>query len=289
MAHERLPFRIGHYRVQRLLGAGGMGKVYLCEDERRGGVVAVKCAGGRRHEATHVRLRSEAKVLARLEHPNIVRLLDSGEYDGRPFLVLEHVEGTTLREWLKIQRTTRDVLMVFVHLGAALAAVHDSGFVHRDVKPDNVLIGADGLVKLADFGLARRIDEHSGAPEPSSPSRGGTLIGTRAYMPVEQILGTKLDARCDQFSFCASAYEAIWGELPFDDLGTDMRAQALERASPREPVNRRDIYRLLQRGLQRDAAARWPNMSELVAALEGVSGPSCSLRTLVLRAGLGRD
>jgi serine/threonine-protein kinase len=273
MAHERLPFRIGHYRVKCLLGAGGMGRVYLCEDERRGGVVAVKCAHGRRSGVASQHLRAEAEVLAQLEHPNIVRMLDSGEYDGRPFLVIEHVAGTTLREWLKVRRSTRELLKVLVQVGAALAAVHAAGFVHRDVKPDNVLIGADGLAKLADFGLARRIDEPAEATERRRASHDGRLLGTRAYMPIEQVLGTELDARSDQFAFCVSAYEALWGELPLD----------VAQVRHQEPANRPDIYRVLRRGLQREAAARWPNMHELVAALDRIAGRRHGTWVLALR------
>jgi serine/threonine protein kinase len=167
---------------------------------------------------------------------------------------------------LKGSRSWREILARFVDAGRGLAAVHEVGLVHRDFKPDNVLVGDDGIVRVADFGLVLEDRGRSSA----CLSYPGELVGTKQYMPLEQILGDHVDARADQFAFCMSLYEALWGEMPFCYIGLEARAQALLDAEPRAPRRLRGLYRVIRRGLARDPNDRWPSMDGLLDALERV-------------------
>jgi hypothetical protein len=171
------------------------------------------------------------------------------------------------------------VLALFCDAGRGLAAAHAAGLVHRDFKPENVLIGADGIVRVADFGLVladepqpELADAATGVAEvPARLSAIGVAIGTRQYMPLEQILGGTVDARSDQFAFCMSLYEVMWGEPPFDYGDLQSRKDALLADTPKTPRTQRDLFfRVIRRGLARDPDARWPSMTALISALEGV-------------------
>lgn len=291
------PVVIGRYRVLEPLGGGGMGLVYLARDDELGRKVALKLL---RPEMTKSpvaggTLGREAKALARLSHPNVVAVYDVGEYEGQVFIAMEYVEGQTLTQWLRNGRHDLDeILEVFTAAGRGLEAAHERGLVHRDFKPDNVLVGNDRRPRILDFGLARPPDLPSGEasvpelnpnanPTATTLSVAGEMVGTPAYMAPEQHLGEPADARSDQFGFCVALYEAVHGERPFQ--GTDLRSLSLAIVRGRLTRTARSAHvpgwldAILARGLSVDANARFNSMQELLEALrtKTVVGPSASL------------
>ncbi len=286
--------RIGRYRIEGRIGAGGMGEVYLGHDDTLDRKVAVKrVLAGFTSEREQARLRDEARALAKLSHANVVQVYEIGEHEQRTFLAMEFVEGQTLAAWLaEAPRDWRAVLERFVAAGQGLAAAHRAGVIHRDFKPDNVLLGREGSVRVADFGLALagsgRVARASGQPvELARDSATGSVAGTIRYMALEQLLGETVDARSDQFSFCVALYEALWGGSPFA-LGTVLqRIEALETTPPRPPGRSRvpaGLWRILRRGLARAPAERWPDMPSLLAALERL--PRARARAIAAAIGL---
>jgi len=261
--------RLGRYVVLEEIGQGGMGMVFAAYDPELNRKVALKLMRPNQRERRHKknRLLKEAQALAKLAHPNVITVYDVGTLEDRVFVAMELVEGDTLKGWLKsTKRKWDDILTVFVQAGRGLAAAHTAGLIHRDFKPDNVLIGGDGRVRVMDFGLARPAPAKSGEGSGSGdfdpdddddddddrdddrdderPSGGaetdddviepmltqtGSIMGTPAYMAPEQHAGTETDTRSDQFSYCTSLYHGLYGARPFDgdDAGTLMR-QKLE-------------------------------------------------------------
>jgi serine/threonine protein kinase len=273
--------KIGRYRIEARIGAGGMGEVYLAVDEELDRKVAIKrVLPGLISERQHQRLRDEARALAKLSHSNVVQVYEIGEHDHRTFLAMEYVEGQTLAGWLAAEpRAWREILNRFCAAGRGLAAAHEAGVIHRDFKPENILLGDDGSVRVADFGIAlaeanadavaaiRTIAEHD--------ETGAThyIAGTFRYMSFEQLRGDSLDARSDQFAFCVALYEALWGTQPWP-LGNALeRLDVLAREHPHKPARGRvpmRVWRILRRGLARSPKDRWPDMSALLDALEAV-------------------
>jgi predicted Ser/Thr protein kinase len=270
---------IGRYRLERRLGAGGMGEVYLGFDDELDRRVAIKRVRADRSNPTlRERLRREARALAKLSHPNVVQVYEVGGPEQETFLVMEFVEGQTLRAWLEQPRGWREILAVFLAAGRGLAAAHSAGVVHRDFKPENVLIGADGRVRVADFGLAfapeleTTLREGQAQVADESLTNSGALLGTLRYMPLEQLAAGRVDARSDQFAFCVALYEALCGHEPFRYESFEARVEALERDAPNSPGRGmpRRIWSIASRGLRRDPDARWPDLDALLEALERV-------------------
>jgi tetratricopeptide (TPR) repeat protein len=267
------PVQLGRYRLLGRLGQGGMSVVFRAHDPQLRREVAVKLLHSSRgapdpeHQA---RLRREAHALGRLSHPNVVQVFEIGEVDGQTFVVMELVRGTTLREWLRAgPHPLPEVVAMVAQAGRGLAAAHAAGIVHRDFKPENVLIGADGRARVVDFGLARASPGEGAPVEVSTSSlaapltRSGTVLGTPAFMAPEQLREAgRADARSDQFSFCVLLYEALYGERPFDDL-----TAAKVRPPPPGAQVPAALRAVLLRGLQHDPAERWPTMDALLDAL----------------------
>ncbi|NVB39865.1 serine/threonine protein kinase [Pseudenhygromyxa sp. WMMC2535] len=263
---------------------------YDPELERKVALKFIKSqAGGQ--EAARTRLQREAQALAKLDHPNVVTVYDVGVHRGRLFVGMEFVEGNTLKAWMRSteqQRTWKDVLKVFSEAGRGLAAAHAAGMVHRDFKPENVMLGDDGRVRVMDFGLVKAagqegeeglsfqaISDTLEAGEKclsrNSLTRTGTLLGTPAYMSPEQIAGGSADARSDQFSFCVALYEALYGERPFSgenlgELGKAILSRDVAPASRWSDVPCH-VRKALLRGLEPHPDARWATMTELLVAL----------------------
>jgi serine/threonine protein kinase len=310
-APRAMPERIASFVIGDHLGAGGMGTVYAAVDERLGREVAIKVvrtdralrdAGTRRSER---RLLAEAQALARLAHPNVVTIYEVGPLpDGGVFVAMELVRGEALRSWAK-SRPWREVLAMYLGAGRGLAAAHRAGIVHRDFKPDNVMIGADGRPRVVDFGLAvpaTSSDEISGsgvrppsgeAQTMPAMSQAG-IAGTPGYMAPEQCQGRAVDARTDQFAFCVALYEALHGGRPYLD-GTFFQDPA-KWARGREPRPSRPddghprwLDDVLERGLATDPAQRFPSMEALLAALDRDAGrrPRSLLATAVAAVVLG--
>jgi tetratricopeptide (TPR) repeat protein/predicted Ser/Thr protein kinase len=275
--------RFGRYVVLSWLGAGGMGVVYAAYDPELNRKVALKVLGNdcerpADRRPVHDVLLREAQAMAQLAHPNVVAVFDVGSVDDRVFIAMELVEGLTLAKWLATERRQRSaIIAVFLAAGAGLAAAHAAGLIHRDFKPDNVLIGNDGRVRVTDFGLARAAPQpfeaaHRGA---AAPGRGaGTtqtgLAGTLAYMAPEQFLGRSVDARADQFSFAVACYEALYGERLFSPGrfsptdGADLRHEVVPPRRGGVPLALRQV---LSRALRPDPDERYPSMRELLEAL----------------------
>ena len=274
---------LGRYVLLDRIGLGGMGVVFAAYDPELDRKVALKLlrsdwAAGPGAVEARSRLWREAQALARLSHPHVVTVHDVGVHGESLFIAMDFVDGVTLSRWLKAgPRRWSEVLDCFLQAGRGLAAAHAAGLVHRDFKPDNVLVGRDGRVRVTDFGLARLSQgpREEGAALPMSPSaegmtQQGALVGTLAYMPPEQMDGTPADARSDQFSFCVALYEGLYGERPFAGDSASALARAIRQGPPSPPRDSRVstwVRRALLRGLAADPAARHPSMEVLLAAL----------------------
>jgi tetratricopeptide (TPR) repeat protein len=319
---------VGRYVILASVGRGGMGEVYAAYDPQLDRKIALKLLHDTAPRAGAVRtgrerLLREAKAIARLHHPNVVVVHDAGSIDDpvrgeRVFLAMEFVEGETLAAWLaSAPRTWRQIRDVFVAAGEGLAAAHDAGLVHRDFKPQNVMVGRDGLCRVMDFGLCSDAadvaageqeneatseatdeatgEEHgetidlAGLPGPPRPetlalTRTGVLLGTPLYMAPEQFLARRTDARTDQFSFCVALHEALYGERPFPSDSLSALIDAVVAGRVQEPAQKARtpafIRKLLLRGLRADPADRHPSMRELLATLR--LDPARRQRTLAL-------
>ncbi len=284
--------RIGRYTVLELLGIGGMSEVYAAYDPALDRKIALKVLRPGPAARDHTLLVDEAQALARLSHPNVLRVHDVGWSGARVFIAMEYVDGVTLSTWLAEQRRSwREILAPFLAAARGLGAVHAAGLVHRDFKPQNVMVGRDGVVRVMDFGLARRIEDVAAEPlletETTARSRsesgsdptvvgeknGKSVAGTPLFMSPEQLRGEVPDARSDQFSFCVSLCLAFYGRHPF--LGGD--ALAVPATAPESGgLVRPDggievptqIWKAIARGLSARPEERWPSMDDLIAALE---------------------
>ncbi len=279
----------GRYQIVRPIGAGGMGVVYQARDLELHRPVALKMlrptgdAGALRE-----RLLAEARAMARLSHPNVLAVHDVGTLGDAVFLAMELVEGRTLTAWLlQRKRSWREALEVFLAAARGLAAAHAVGLVHRDFKPDNVLVGDDGRVRVTDFGLARAspLPLDGGTPVVAT----STLAGSPAYMAPEQMRAGAVDARADVFSFCVSLYQALFGARPFAGETIEALERAILAQAPL-PVRGGAPARLRKavlRGLRAAPAARFASMEALIAALEAARRPARLLPLAALGLALG--
>lgn len=277
---------VGRYTVLGLVGRGGAGAVYAAFDAQLDRRVAVKIlrpgATGSSSPEGRARLQREAQAMARLSHPNVVPVFDAGESQAGPFLAMEFVAGTTLRGWLAEKpRTWRQVIAAYVEAGRGLVAAHAAGLVHRDFKPENVLVDAQGRARVTDFGLARSgaLSESAPAVPPGGAAAGGAtltatgaFVGTPAYMSPEQLYGRPVDARTDQFAFCVALWEALYGERPFAGETFEALAFAVSLGMVRDPPRGTPvpdrIRRALLQGLAGVPGERWPDMAALLAEIE---------------------
>jgi len=278
---EEDPVKIGRYTVLDKLGAGGMGTVYSARDEELQRTVAIKLltSGIRSGQA---RMQREARAMAKLSHPNIVTVHEVASFEDQIYVVMEFVPGLTLRRWLETKRSRAERLEVFLQAARGLLAAHEVGIVHRDFKPENVIVGDDGRVRVLDFGLATAEGdsaprEAAPAPEaasddkPVSLTQTGQRLGTPAYMAPEQLLGRRADARSDQFGFCLALYEGMHGQRPFAGETYAEISRSVLGGQVQPPPTRTadaDLDRIVFRGLARDPEMRNASMSEVVEALE---------------------
>lgn len=255
--------RVGRFELIAKLGAGGMGTVWSAHDPHLDRTIALKFLRSHldRHEDERL-LLTEAQALAQIRHPNVITVYDAGQHEGRVWIAMERVEGETLRQWTARGPSRRRIVEAWSAAGRGLAAIHRAGLVHRDIKPDNVLIAADGRVQLIDFGLVRGVADRaetdraetvptSAVPEAASDTEPRAFAGTPAYAAPEQRRGEAVDARADQYAFCVGLWEALAGERPPAGAG---------RLRPR----RRTV---LRRGLAEQPSERFADMDALLAAL----------------------
>ena len=269
--HGDAPVRIGRFTVLGRLGQGAMSVVYAAYDDELDRKVALKLLRPEGNDAqASARLRREAQAIARLSHPNVVPVYDVGVHDGELFIAMEFVRGTTLRTWLETKRPWPELRDVLLQAGRGLAAAHEAGIVHRDFKPENVMVGDDGRVRVLDFGVAALGESEAGRDDAGMlRTRAGTLIGTPAYMAPEGLARQVVDARGDQFSFCVVAIEAATGHRPFDEDTVDALLKAIEAGAPSTtgadlPPPLRSA--LLQ-GLAPEPRARHDSMAPILHAL----------------------
>jgi formylglycine-generating enzyme required for sulfatase activity len=291
---------IGRYLVLERLGAGAMGVVYAAYDPELDRKIALKLlrprTGEGDQERRQARMVREAKAIAKLSHPNVVGIFDVGVHEGKVFMAMEYLAGGTLTDWMAAKkRPWRDTVKMFIEVGHGLAGAHVEGLIHRDFKPDNVLLDKNGVPKVVDFGLVRlsvgaadltesgaTVTESSGRIEAQPPSppvfaaetaltRTGALTGTPAYMAFEQFGGKPVDARTDQFAFCVALYEALYGERPFAGNNVIALAESVMSGRVREAPKGAEVptwlRRAVIRGLATKPEARWPSMAAIVATL----------------------
>ena len=287
------PTQIGRFTVLRTLGAGGMGVVYAAYDEELDRRVAIKVvrddvgAGAQGRE----RMKREAQAMAKVSHPNVVQVYQVGELaNGQLYVAMEFVKGTTLSDWLANEgrgdeRGWEETLEMYLQAGRGLAGAHREGLVHRDFKPDNVLIGDDGRARVLDFGLARaegmrsadddsalqRITTSNANVLTTNLTMAGTIMGTPAFMSPEQHLGQSADARSDQFSFCVAVYGSLYGVAPFAGTTLMELSESVTEGRLRPPPEQTSVpawvWQALKTGLATRADDRHPSMDTLLAAL----------------------
>ncbi len=276
------PTRIGRYVVIKRIGAGGMGVVYAAYDDKLDRKVAVKLLRAGHGPVTHTarqRLLREAQAIARLSHRSVIQVYEVGTHEEEVFVAMEYVEGSTLKQW-QPSRDWREILARYLDAGRGLCAAHAAGIVHRDFKADNVLVrAADLVVRVVDFGLARTdgqiepghdAETHSPDAEPSL-TRTGVIMGTPAYMAPEQHLAQPTEPRTDQYAFCSSLFEALYGYRAFAGERIDeLRLNVLEgrvEPAPRYTAVPSSVHKALVRGLSVDPEDRFPTMEALLADL----------------------
>ncbi len=292
------PERIGRFRILDRLGAGGMGVVYSAYDPELDRKVALKlllpdlAEDASRGSTGTSRLQREAQAMARLNHPNVVTVHEVGKYEEQVFVAMEFVDGTTLRQWAQESRDWQEVVRVYCDAAEGLEAAHAAGIVHRDFKPDNVMLGEDGRVRVMDFGLSRSdrsdptlSDEKPADNQAETLTQTGAIMGTPAYMAPEQHNASPTTAASDQFAFCVSLWEALTDVRPFagrtyGELAGNVVTGRIQ-APPGTATAPRRIFEALRKGLATNPEDRFTSMSALVAALR--LSPFRTLR----RVGLG--
>jgi tetratricopeptide (TPR) repeat protein len=276
---------VGRFIVHRRLGSGAMGIVFEAWDPKLDRKIALKVLRGPQSDARAAeRLLREARALAQLRHANVVAVHDVGVHAGQVFIAMDFVEGTTLTQWLQSPRRPTEILDLFVAAGRGLAAAHEAGLVHRDFKPDNVLVTADAEPLVVDFGVARtqRDDDDDDdatatewEPSPgaaTSMTAAGALVGTPAYMAPEQLRRQGADARSDQFAFGVALYEALLGQRPFAGATPEALLSSMREGAPPAAAGRscpRGIRKIIDRALALGPDERYPSMLALVGEIQG--------------------
>lgn len=285
---EPSSLQLDRYEVLSRIGGGALGLVYLAIDRRLGRRVALKVPRpgvSAPLELVRECFLREARAAARLEHPGIITVHDVG--DDPVFIAMEFVPGPTLARWQRRARSCGEVLDVFRHVGGALSALHDNGMIHRDIKPSNIIVATDRVPQIIDFGLATSSPLSRGArvgrrpvdPDDPDATLDGPLGGTPAYMAPEQLAGTVADEASDQFSLCASLFEALFGRRPFPNTADGVGYLSQVRSGPRwfaedearAPVA---VLRAVRRGLRADPAERHDSVGELIRSLSRGGRPT---------------
>jgi serine/threonine protein kinase/Tfp pilus assembly protein PilF len=277
-----------HYKVVRKLGEGGMGEVYLAEDTKLDRQVALKFLSQQfaSDQSFKARFKREAQAAAALNHPNIITIHEVAEHQDRPFIAMEFVEGESLKELTaRKDLSVQKVIDLGIQISQGLAKAHQAGIVHRDVKPQNILIDKDGRARICDFGLAKLRRE-------VMLTRTGTTVGTVAYMSPEQGQGKEVDQRSDIFSFGVVLYEMITGQLPFKGEHEAAIVYSIVNETP-EPLARykanvpEELQKVVEKALRKDTDTRYQSSADLTADLKELQRQSTTAATLSSKSALG--
>lgn len=271
--------QIGHYRIQSKIGSGGMGDVYLADDTKLDRKVAIKFLNQKfsKDENLLNRFIQEAKAASALNHPNIITVYEIGETDGTHYMSAEYIDGKTLRQRMKSRLTFDEIMSISIQTAEALSAAHQAGIVHRDVKPENIMVRPDGYVKVLDFGLAKLTEFSKADGEEETKklvkTNPGVVMGTVSYMSPEQARGKPTDARSDVFSFGIMLYEMLTGKLPFDgETMTDVLSSII--SSEPQPISTlaphipRELQRIIQKTLKKKRDQRYQSTRDLLVDLK---------------------
>ena len=277
---------VSRYTILNRIGAGGMGIVYAAYDPDLDRRVALKLLHRGESEEASLRLVREAQALARLSHPNVVGVHEVGRDGEDVFVAMEFVEGDTLTAWLRDGPASGEILDVFEQAAKGLDAAHRAGLVHRDFKPDNVMLGRDGRVRVMDFGIALEVRKPAPPPEIAGGDRGGLeerltgvdrMLGTPAFMSPEQILGEEVGPAADQYAFCLSLFRALYGRPAFGTTSFAERLEAMTEGALEFPSEVKGVpsavQALLRRGLQPEPSARFDDMAAVIAVLQKAQAP----------------
>ncbi|MDQ2799488.1 MAG: serine/threonine protein kinase, partial [Armatimonadota bacterium] len=279
------PRALGPYELVREAGSGGMSTVYEARDTRIGRRVALKVVSIPGYlspdmkQAQAARIKREARSIARLSHPNIVSVHDVGEQDGHHYIVMEFLDGQTLRSRMNDgpPLSTTEILHILEGVAGGLDAVHAQNVVHRDVKPSNVMLLPDGRVKLMDFGVARQVDD-------TMVTQAGTMVGSPAYMAPEQIEGQVPTLASDVWSLGALLYEMLAGHPPFTAKGIpQVMYQIAHNPPPPIPGVSPAVQQILNRALEKDPAKRFASAGELVYAFRRALNPEAGVPAAPVR------
>jgi DNA helicase-2/ATP-dependent DNA helicase PcrA len=298
---------IAHYRIMESLGAGGMGAVYKAYDEKLQRIVALKLLPPEyiSQEERRRRFLQEARAASALNHPHILTVYEVGEQDGKPYIVMEYVEGETLRQKIASRALQlRETLDIAIQIAEGLAKAHEAGIIHRDLKPENLMIRHDGYAKILDFGLAKLVPRRRRVLATDSTQKtltrvetqSGTIMGAVNYMSPEQLLGQRVDLRCDIFSFGVVLCEMLTGASPFagDNQIDTMHAILHEEPRLRDAIKSQlslDLQRILSKALAQEPKQRYQTVEEFAAELKtlkrnletGKTAPAPSKTRLVLK------
>ena len=298
---------VAHYRIIEPLGAGGMGAVYKAYDKKLHRVIALKLLKPEYVSQQDRRRRffQEARAASALNHPHILTVYEVGEDDGKPYIAMEYIEGETLRQKIKSRALqAKETLDIAIQISKGLARAHEAGIIHRDLKPENLMIRRDGYAKILDFGLAKLIAQRERALAADSGQKtllrveteSGALMGTVNYMSPEQLLGQRVDRRCDVFSFAVVLCEMLTGTAPFVHDNRIDTMHAILHREPRlpgasQPELPGDIHRILAKALQTTPKDRYQTVTELAVELKalkrdlelGTAAPAASKTKLVLK------
>jgi len=281
-ARSHVGRQVGPYRILSLIGAGGMGEIYLAQDERLGRKIALKLlpASFTQDQERVRRFEQEARAASALNHPNIITIHEIGQVDGLHYIATEFIEGQTLRQQLKTARLKlRAVLEMAVQVASALTAAHAAGITHRDIKPENTMVRPDGLVKALDFGLAKLTERPAATVDMDATTNAevrtdpGTVMGTAHYMSPEQARGLKVDGRSDIFSLGVVLYEMIAGKTPFEGATTTDVLASILRVEPvplsyYSPEMPAELERILAKALEKEREERYQTVKDLLPDLK---------------------